>query len=59
MTAISNVQDVIGELSAMRSTISDGMHGSQRVMLTLRVEGCVLLLKLNVVCDCNDSMVLV
>ncbi|KAG2298749.1 hypothetical protein Bca4012_010244 [Brassica carinata] len=31
--------DVIGELSAMRSTISDGMHGSQRVMLTLRVEG--------------------
>lgn len=30
--------DILGELTAIQSTISDGLHGSQRVMLTLRVE---------------------
>ncbi|KAF3587892.1 hypothetical protein F2Q69_00029816 [Brassica cretica] len=30
--------DILGELTAIRSTISDGLHGSQRVMLTLCVE---------------------
>lgn len=30
--------DILGELTAIRSTINDGTHGSQCVMVTLRVE---------------------
>ncbi|WZZ85743.1 hypothetical protein YC2023_114322 [Brassica napus] len=34
---------ILGELTAIRSTINDGAHGSQRVMLTLRIESYALL----------------
>ncbi|KAL0731217.1 hypothetical protein Bca4012_027311 [Brassica carinata] len=34
-----NFSDVIGELRAIRSTITDRIPGAQRVMLTLRVDG--------------------
>lgn len=56
---------MLGEVSAIRSTISDRLHGSQRVMLTLRVERYLLKMKLKcltwmqtvyliVVCFYND-----
>nr|VDD57140.1 unnamed protein product [Brassica oleracea] len=37
-TEFLNVEDVFGEITVIHSTISDGIHRSQRVMLTLRVE---------------------
>ncbi|XP_056862113.1 uncharacterized protein LOC108833580 isoform X1 [Raphanus sativus] len=33
--------DIFGELNTIRSTITDGLDGSQRVMVTLRLEGGV------------------
>lgn len=33
-----NVSDVMGEIRAIRSTITDHIPGAQRVMLTLRLE---------------------
>nr|VDD49637.1 unnamed protein product [Brassica oleracea] len=34
-----DILDVMGELRAIRSTITDRLPGAQRVMLTLRLEG--------------------
>ncbi|KAL0797217.1 hypothetical protein Bca101_068594 [Brassica carinata] len=45
--------DVIGELRAIRSTITDRIPGAQRVMLTLRVDGDV-----NVCVSLFDSLAL-
>nr|VDC60245.1 unnamed protein product [Brassica rapa] len=33
--------DIVGEVSSVRSTITDGLRGPQRVMVTLRLEGDV------------------
>lgn len=38
MISIDNMLDVMGELCAIRSTITDRIPGAQRVMLTLRLE---------------------
>lgn len=36
--SLHQLSDVIGELSAIRSTINDFLPGAQQVMLTLRLE---------------------
>ncbi|KAF3497324.1 hypothetical protein DY000_02055585 [Brassica cretica] len=33
--------DIVGEVSSVQSTITDGLRGPQRVMVTLRLEGDV------------------
>ncbi|CAN6896825.1 unnamed protein product, partial [Brassica oleracea] len=38
---LSSFQDIVGEVSSVRSTITDGLRGPQRVMVTLRLEGDV------------------
>ncbi|CAN6860061.1 unnamed protein product [Brassica oleracea] len=47
------ILDVMGELRAIRSTITDRLPGAQRVMLTLRLEGDV-----NVCVSMFDSLAL-
>ena len=38
MYPLNCLSDIIGELNAIRSTITDRIPGAQRVMLTLRLE---------------------